>query len=165
MEIQTFLHRNTVLTVANWSVSDPTNKECLQSDIAKKYIFRCFRFLNIFLPNWLMTQWGYSSKDRHRFLLQCARCGKQPGRKYYAKMTRQNVGNYPKYHQKIITHRQNSAVWHSPASGGCGGGKSSKTPTFLSNFWETLFLLCWHLCQSASLILHQDFQVIQFHKR
>ena len=132
MEIQTFLHRNTVLTVANWSVSDPTNKECLQSDIAKKYIFRCFRFLNIFLPNWLMTQWWYSSKDRHRFLLQCARCGKQPGRKYYAKMTRQNVGNYPKYHQKIITHRQNSAVWHSPASGGCGGGNLARHPLFLA---------------------------------
>ena len=31
-------------------------------------------------------------------------------------MTRQYVGNYPKYHQEIITQRQNTAAWHSTAS-------------------------------------------------
>ena len=58
----------------------------------------------------------------------------RPARKYYAKMTRQNVGNYPKYHQKIITQGQNTAGWHSPASRGWAGEESGKGPSFLQNF-------------------------------
>ena len=80
-------------------------------------------------------------------------CGMQrPVQKYYAKMTRQNVGNYPKYHQKIITQGQNTAVWHSPASGGWGMGRRIWQRTQYSLqflricdkllFWRHLMLKC-----------------------
>ena len=58
----------------------------------------------------------FLSKARQNFAFMCRI--QRPARKYYAKMTRQNVGNYPKYHQKIITQGQNTVLWHSPASGG-----------------------------------------------
>ena len=43
-------------------------------------------------------------------------------------MTRQYVGNYPKYHQEIITQRQNTAAWHSTASG--EGQNLAEDPVF-----------------------------------